>query len=112
MRSLWPRPRAANWRRFSPGSATAGACALLAVFSPLAVGQPENNSPKRHLQGAVSATSRDALLHHQPDPTAVAHLQIERFGRAQAERQWREAQSEIDRIYREVMIRSDPANLP
>ena len=53
-------------------------------------------------------TSRDALLHHQPDAAATDQRLIESYGRAQVERRQREAQSEIDRIYDDVMSRSAP----
>jgi hypothetical protein len=55
-------------------------------------------------------TSRDALLHHQLSEAAVAEREMQRYGRAEVERRQREAQTEIDRIYADVMSRSAPAD--
>jgi hypothetical protein len=77
--------------------------ALLFLFPLLAAAETAN-----HAAGAPPAApiSRDVLLHHQPSEAIVAQRLIRRYGRAEVERRQRETQSEIDRIYIDVMSRS------
>jgi hypothetical protein len=99
MRALYRSPCKAAERRSARRLASVSVSALLFLFPLLAAAETANYAP-------AAPTSRDALLHHQPNEATVAQRQIQRYGRAEAERRQREMQSEIDRIYIDVMNRS------
>jgi len=106
MRALSPNPCLAGRRNSAPRLVSFSVGALLLLFPLLAAAETTNHASERDAKVPAVPTSRDALLHHQPDEATVAQRQIQRYGRAEVDRRQREAQSEIDRIYREVMSRS------
>lgn len=106
MRALSPSPCLAGRQKSAPRLVSASVCALLLLFPLLAAAETANHALERDAQAPATPTSRDALLHHQPNEATVAQRQIQRYGRAEVERRGREAQSEIDLIYSDVMSRS------
>lgn len=78
--------------------------ALAVLLAPPALAQSPDDA------GARAHPSRDALRHHQPRQAAVDRREKERFGRDDTRQRGR--QSEVDRLYDEVMQRSAVAKGP
>ena len=77
----------------------------LALLLPLpALAQSPDDS------GVRARPSRDALRHHQPRQATVNQREKERFWRD--ETQQRDRQSEVDRLYDEILKHSAPAKGP
>jgi hypothetical protein len=104
MRALSPSPCLAVGQKPARRLASVSVTALLFLFPLVAAAEPANHGAAA--QAPAAPISRDALLHHQPSEATVAQRQIRRYGRAEVERRQRETQSEIDRIYIDVMSRS------
>jgi hypothetical protein len=104
MRALSPSACPAVGQKSARRLASVSVSALFLLFPLLAAAEPANHAAAAQVPAAP--TSRDALLHHQPSEAMVAQGQIRRYGRAEVERRQRETQSEIDRIYIDVMSRS------
>jgi len=70
----------------------------------------QSPSPLPDEAGVRARPSLDALRHHQPRQAAVEQRERERFGRDETQKRGR--QSEVDRLYDEVLKRSAPAKGP
>jgi hypothetical protein len=110
MRTSSQNLRRAGGQSSSARLAAACVSAFLLLFPRLAAAETRSLLSDRCAQEPAMPTSRDALLHHQLSEAAVAEREMQRYGRAEVERRQREAQTEIDRIYADVMSRSAPAD--
>jgi hypothetical protein len=104
MRALSPSRYQAVGQKPARRLASVSVSALLFLIPLVAAAEPADRGSAA--QAPAAPISRDALLHHQPSEATVTQRQIQRYGRAEVERRKRETQSEIDRIYIDVMNQS------